>query len=180
MPLCGGVVTGRARKDGDLMAGKTSSSDPLGRALLLLAVVGVLGLLALRWLPGETVVPDASAEAASPAPDKPAAREAKPSAFRKLQGRWLRPDGGYILDLKWVGEDGRVEAAYLNPRTIYVSRAEASEDGGRIKLLVELQDVGYPGCVYTLHHDAEQDVLVGAYYQAAMGETFAVEFVRTE
>jgi hypothetical protein len=31
-----------------------------------------------------------------------------------------------------------------------------------------------------LHYDAEADRLIGSYYQAAMGETFAVEFNRRQ
>ena len=96
--------------------------------------------------------------------------------FHRLRGRWMRSDGDYVLDLRWVGSDGQVEVAYLNPRPVHVSRAEALEDDGRVKLLVELQDVGYPGCVYTLHYDADRDRMIGTYYQAAMRETFAVEF----
>jgi hypothetical protein len=68
--------------------------------------------------------------------------------------------------------------SYLNPRPIHVSRAEVSEEGESVKLMVELQDTGYPGCVYTLTYDAERDILVGTYYQAAMGETWDVVFTR--
>jgi hypothetical protein len=100
------------------------------------------------------------------------------SPFHRLRGRWMRTDGDYLLDLRWVGSDGQVEAAYLNPRPVHVSRAEALEDDRRVKLLVELQDVGYPGCVYTLHYDADRDRMSGTYYQAAIRETFVVEFSR--
>jgi hypothetical protein len=142
-------------------------------------------ILFLNFLPGKdssggeradaVAAPD-SVEDASPAESETDAA----AAFHRLEGRWLRPDGGYVLHLRWVGSDGRVDAAYLNPQPIFVSRAEASEDGDRIKVMVELQDRGYPGCVYTLHHDAARDVLVGDYYQAAMRETFPVEFERAQ
>ena len=36
-----------------------------------------------------------------------------------LTGRWLRPDGGYVLDVRAAG--GGVEATYLNPRPIHVA-----------------------------------------------------------
>jgi hypothetical protein len=91
----------------------------------------------------------------------------------------MRTDGDYLLDLRWVGSDGSVEAAYFNPRPVHVSRAEASVEDGRLRVLVELQDVGYPGCVYTLHYDAAADRLAGRYYQAALQETYVVEFSRT-
>src|SRR5690242_6383851 len=41
----------------------------------------------------------------------------------KLTGKWVRPDGGYVLELKSVGSGGKMDAAYFNPRPINVSRA---------------------------------------------------------
>jgi len=41
-----------------------------------------------------------------------------------------------------------------------------------------LRDVNYPGSTYTLDFLPEQDRLIGAYFQAALQQTFEVEFVR--
>jgi hypothetical protein len=98
--------------------------------------------------------------------------------FRKLLGQWLRPDGGYVLNFKRVEDNGKLEAAYLNPRPIFVSRAEATQETNTTKVFVELQDVGYPGCNYTLAYDAPSDQLHGVYYQAAIRESFEVVSVR--
>jgi hypothetical protein len=92
----------------------------------------------------------------------------------------LRPDGGYILELASVASDGQAVVNYLNPRPIHVARAEASTDAHGLLLRVELQDVGYPGCVYTLNYDKAGDRLIGTYFQAALRETFQVEFTRLE
>ena len=159
----------------------TTRSDVISRLLLLIggAAVCLIVILSLRPDDGASETPkteeSATEEVGSGSGDSEAG-----AAFHRLEGRWLRPDGGYVLDLRWVGADGRVEAGYLNPQPIFVSRAEASQDGDRIRVMVELQDRGYPGCVYTLHYDAARDVLVGDYYQAAMRETFPVEFERTQ
>jgi len=163
----------------------TRGSDGASRWLLLAAAAALCVIAFLTFVPGEgpSEVEEADRAIAPKTVEdaSPAEPETETSAaFHRLEGRWLRPDGGYVLDLRWVGADGRVEAAYLNPQPIFVSRAEASEDGERIKVMVELQDRGYPGCVYTLHYDAARDILVGDYYQAAMRETFRVEFERTE
>ena len=40
--------------------------------------------------------------------------------FQKLIGRWLRPDGGYILEISHISSDRKMEAAYFNPRPINV------------------------------------------------------------
>lgn len=97
-----------------------------------------------------------------------------------LTGRWLRPDGGYVLELNDIGPDGHVKAAYFNPRPINVSRAEWRRQDGRLGLFVELRDVNYPGSTYTLAYNPAQDRLVGIYYQAALRQEFDVEFVRVK
>lgn len=97
----------------------------------------------------------------------------------KLVGRWLRPDGGYVLNIRSVdGATGRLDLEYLNPRPIHVARAEAQEAGGKVTVFVELQDEGYPGSIYRLTYVPQADQMVGTYYQPAADQTFDVEFVR--
>ena len=99
-------------------------------------------------------------------------------AFAFLKGRWRRPDGGYILDIKDVDSTGKIDAAYYNPNSIKVSKAEASKEGSEAKVFIELRDVGYPGCTYTLAYDPQTDQLKGIYFQAAIGQIFDVFFSR--
>jgi hypothetical protein len=98
--------------------------------------------------------------------------------FRKLIGRWLRPDGGYVIDVRSIDAHGKVNASYYNPKPINVSRSEVLGMDSRIKLFIELQDVGYPGSTYTLIYNPQKDMMFGLYYQAAMGQNFDVVFVR--
>jgi hypothetical protein len=98
--------------------------------------------------------------------------------FQKLTGKWLRPDGGYVLELKTVAGDGKMEAAYFNPGPIHVSKAVAIQEGTTTKVFVELQDVRYPGCTYSLTYDAQTDQLYGQYYQAAIQQTYDIAFGR--
>lgn len=101
-----------------------------------------------------------------------------PAAKRRLLGRWLRPDGGYVLELRETPSGQGVEALYFNPRPIHVGRAELREEGGAISVFVELRDVNYPGSTYTLLYDAGTDRLGGTYFQAVQRATYDVEFVR--
>jgi uncharacterized protein (DUF2147 family) len=103
---------------------------------------------------------------------------AKPD-FTKLKGRWVRPDGGYILSVKDVDQAGKMDAAYYNPRPINVSKAQAMQEGETLKVFIELRDTGYPGSTYTLIYDPKTDRLGGVYYQAAIQQRFDVIFVRS-
>ena len=105
---------------------------------------------------------------------------ASDAGFERLKGRWVRPDGGYILEIRSVDASGVVDAAYLNPRPINVARAEATRAGSTLKVFVELRAPNYPGSTYTLTHDPKRDHLEGAYFQAATRQTFDVVFYRTK
>jgi len=100
--------------------------------------------------------------------------------FEQLRGRWVRPDGGYVLEIRAVDARGAIDAAYLNPRPINVARAEAARDGSTLKVFVELRAPNYPGSTYTLTHDPKTDQLKGLYFQAATRQTFDVLFIRTK
>ncbi len=95
-----------------------------------------------------------------------------------LEGRWVRPDGGYVLELWDFKKDGSVSAAYYNPRPIKVFSAKWSRKEGKINLFVELRDVNYPGSKYNLQYDPKSDRLRGTYFQAVEKQTFDIEFVR--
>lgn len=98
--------------------------------------------------------------------------------FQLLIGRWQRTDGGYIIDIRSIDTDGKIEAGYFNPRPINVEKADASMDKDHIKVEVELRDVGYPGSTYTLVYAPDKDVLIGYYYHAVSRQHFDVLFVR--
>jgi hypothetical protein len=111
----------------------------------------------------------------APAPPAPTVEEVN---VERLVGRWLRPDGGYILEIRRGHANGHLDAVYFNPRPIHVARAEWHRKEGRLQVFVELRDVNYPGSTYTLDYVLKQDRLVGAYFQAVQQQTFDVEFVR--
>mgnify|MGYP001021980979 FL=1 len=132
---------------------------------------------------GERVEPPAPAATSLPAtaptaPAVPSAASAAVVELDRLKGRWLRADGGYILEVRSISPEGKVDAAYLNPRPIHVARAEALRQGEALTLFVELRDANYPGSTYRLTYDPARDVLAGLYFQALEQQTFDVEFVR--
>jgi len=102
------------------------------------------------------------------------------AGFQPLAGRWQRIDGDYMIEVKGVDANGKAEVAYFNPRPINVARAEASGDGGNMRLTIELRDTGYPGCIYKLALDKAKDQLVGTYFQAAQDTTYEIAFVRVK
>jgi uncharacterized protein (DUF2147 family) len=111
--------------------------------------------------------------------DSSAVEKATPD-FGTLKGRWLRPDGGYILSVKNIDTGGKMDAAYYNPRPINVSKAQVTREGATLKVFIELRDAGYPGSTYTLIYDPMTDRLGGEYFQAAIGQRFDVIFIRSK
>ena len=151
------------------------SAASRGRAWLGLAVL--LGVV-LLWI---LLVRQPS----SPAPAAPTAvggtqTPAVESPFSRLTGRWVRPDGGYVLVIDRIDADGTAVAGYFNPKSIHVARAKASREGEVLRFFLELQDVNYPGSTYTLTFDPVTDELRGEYFQAARRQTFDVAFERPE
>lgn len=98
--------------------------------------------------------------------------------FKIIIGEWIRPDGGYTVRVRDINTDGSVDARYFNPGKINIVEANVSLWKGFVKLFIKLQDKGYPGSIYTLYYYAEKDALAGFYYQAAIGQTYEVVFLR--
>jgi hypothetical protein len=164
----------KPRKKGQ--SANRQSAAPVGRRRHRLAVfviaVAVLAAVGFWWSKGRqvgsprTVVPKA---AATPKP-----------AFEKLTGRWQRADGGYIIEIRSIEPGGRMNAGYFNPQPIHVAKAEASKYEGTVNIFIELRDANYPGSTYNLTYDQADDCLKGIYFQAAIGQTFDVYFVRLQ
>jgi len=153
-----------------------------GRSLArVYAVVVAVALVAgavfwwvkLRQPDASPAGPDSAVSATNPA----APTAANPT-FDQLKGKWLRPDGGYVLDIRGVEASGKLDATYANPKPIHVERAAAVQEGATTKVFIELRDVNYPGSTYTLAYDQGSDQLAGIYYQAAMQQRFEVVFER--
>jgi hypothetical protein len=98
--------------------------------------------------------------------------------FEALSGRWLRPDGGYVLEIRSVNIAGKIDAVYLNPKPINIAKAEATREGSTLKVFVELRAPNYPGSTYTVTYDPQQDQLRGIYFQAVEQQNFNIFFVR--
>ena len=138
--------------------------------------VGILLLLVFA-LAGSAMLAQAQY---TPTPkDKPAAAITQSqSDFSVLQGRWVRPDGGYTITIRSVDAGGKLDAAYANPNPLPFAKAEASRDGKTLKVFLELRAGGYNGSTYTLTYDPASDRLRGVYYQAVAGQKYDVYFVR--
>lgn len=95
-----------------------------------------------------------------------------------LKGAWVRPDGGYVIAIRNVGPDGRLEAMYYNPNPLPFAQAQASREGAALRAFFELRAGGYGGSTYELTYDPASDRLKGTYYQAVAKQKFDVNFVR--
>jgi hypothetical protein len=149
----------------------------------VVTVVLAAGLLVGIWVtrPWQAPRVPQPPSAATNGPAAAAAEAAKSTAdskFTRLVGRWERPDGGYVLEIRSVDDHGLMEAAYLNPNPIHVEKAAALREAGIIKVYVVLRDINYPGSTYTLAYDPSRDVLQGVYFQAVQQQNFEVAFQR--
>ena len=161
---------------------KSVQAPPKKRFLIFwisLIIVVAVGAVILMMANLRSTGPDQAlkSDATEPKAQSTPASE-KAGGFEKLIGRWLRPDGGYIIEIRNIDADGRMDAAYLNPRPINVAQAKASWKKGKQEVFIELQDTGYPGSTYTLDYNPDQDVFTGIYFQATLKQAFEVVFVR--
>jgi hypothetical protein len=98
---------------------------------------------------------------------------------KRLVGLWKRNDGNYLIKITESSRD-LLKAAYFNPNPINVETAKLSLDDRELKVFIKLNDQGYPGCIYELVYDRDQDVLVGTYFQAAKKQTYEIRFRRNQ
>ena len=141
----------------------------LSRALAILVIA--LGVAA-----GHPIAQDG----ASPVVEPQAPPAESESSLDTLLGLWVRPDGGYLLAIRGIDSSGRLDAAYANPNQLPFAKAEASREGNRIKLFLELRAGGYNGSTYTLTYDPEKDILQGVYFQAVAQQRFDIYFERAK
>jgi hypothetical protein len=151
-------------------SGPCGLEGAIARVALLLGALGCVILAACG---------DAGSGPVRQAPPRPVAppAAARPD-MQRLVGSWVRPDGGYVLEVRSVAPDGTVDAAYFNPRPIHVSIASADWFDGSAHLFVEFDDVNYRGSTYQLDYLPDRDVLHGSYFQAEVEQTYEVTFVR--
>jgi hypothetical protein len=149
-----------------------------GRSVFV-AAVSAASILAVTGCGKEQVRTEKTPPtAATPAIAAPATAKPVPEAVQKFLGQWMRADGGYVLELRRAEQSGKVEAGYFNPKPINVSQAIWMQGADGFQVAVELNDVGYPGATYLLHHNTQTDRLVGKYTQPAMQQSFEIEFIR--
>jgi hypothetical protein len=109
---------------------------------------------------------------------KPATAAAAAADMNVLKGAWVRPDGGYVIQIKSVGADGKLDARYFNHTPLPFARAQASVEATLLRVSLELRAGGYGGSTYELGYDAATDRLKGVYYQAVAKQRFDVAFAR--
>lgn len=134
--------------------------------------------MTLRWLLMLLLLSVACPWSLAMAESSTAGPEVSNDAFATLVGKWVRPDGGYVITIKSMEAKGKLDAMYANPDSLPFSKAQASRDGEQIKLFFEIVAGGYNGSTYTLVYDPASDVLQGIYYQAVARQNYEVQFLR--
>jgi len=139
-----------------------------------------LALFSLALTISAVAVSAAGPNEAAPRVEAEVSPSESESGFGVLPGRWVRPDGGYVITIKSVNAAGELDAAYANPNPLPFARAEATRDGETIKLFFELRAGGYNGSTYELTYDPLNDTLKGDYFQAVVQQKFDVYFARAD
>jgi hypothetical protein len=121
----------KGNRSGKEVTQKQPAKRPSSAVAFIVLAAVVVACLGLWWRanhPGAArpSMVSGQAEAAT----QPAASD-KPD-FAKLKGKWQRPDGGYVLEVRGVADDGKIDAAYLNPNPINVARAATSYEAGQM------------------------------------------------
>jgi hypothetical protein len=160
----------------------SASKRSLKKSIILTGLSTVIILLLLGYFFKPEFQTPAANEFSSPvsAQMEGPIEQSNPAYLNQLPGRWQRSDGSYVLEIISATEGGQVEAAYYNPNPINVGRANWALDKGKLYVMVELQDVNYPGSTYGLLYDEQNDKLTGKYLQAVENTTFEVEFSREQ
>jgi hypothetical protein len=144
------------------------ATDPMHRSAILLSVVAAIAVGIVRAAVAQVAPTDQEVQSG--------VKFARELAI--FQGKWVRRDGNYTIEVKRIDPSGKVDAVYSNPNPVKVSKAEASTEGGDLNLLLELQGPGYAGSTYTLVHDPKSDCLLGIYFHVVTQQKFAVIFQR--
>jgi hypothetical protein len=151
--------------------------------IIVLASICVALVLA-SWLQENDGAAASSPAARQQSADQPPAAASQnllpDTERRKLIGRWRRSDANYVLEINRVAPDGQIDAAYLNPKPIHVSKAIATSESGKVKIMVELRDRLYPGSYYTLTYDSGDDRLSGVYHHLGVNQEYDVVFMHME
>ena len=155
------------------------------RHLTIMLIWGILLVLVVflfrdRLFPSEGETPEKTpvTQPAKPVQEAPPVRKQDASKQASLVGRWRRLDGGYILAIQGIRPDGTLDAKYLNPRPIHISRAQVFRQAEHQTVVVKLQDRGYPGNIYTLTYNPKTDCLEGIYHHRGLRKQFDVKFTR--
>ena len=75
-------------------------------------------------------LPQAQAQQPSTATTVPAPTGSdSQTAFDALPGRWVRVEGGYVITIKAIDAEGKLDASYENPRLLPFYSAVATKDG---------------------------------------------------
>ena len=172
-------MTAKASKSNS-SPGRDAEDSKGSKRIWWLAGIMVIALIAFLYARYAPLHDDALSGVAQQATSQEKVAKPYTPDVNQLTGRWLRPDGGYILEIRSAAPDGTLDVGYFNPKSIHVARAAWVEKDAKLYVMAELQDVNCPGSTYGLEYIPGQDKLAGTYFQAVEKSTYDVEFVREQ
>ena len=95
-----------------------------------------------------------------------------------LKGTWVRPDGGYTIEIKSIDPNGRIDATYFNPKLLPFAKARPCRKVRRCAYSSNSRRAATRVRRMKLSYDPASDRLKGIYYQAVVKQKFDVVFVR--
>ncbi|UCF64480.1 MAG: hypothetical protein JSW33_01230 [bacterium] len=155
---------------------QTPANSKKHRGILYLTLFSLISLVLIVTIVIWKIQSDID-EVYSPSKNREGKKQSSPST-KDLLGQWRRTDGGYVIEIRTIDTQGRLDVSYYNPNPINVSQAEVKDRGEMLGIFLELWDEGYPGSTYELTYDSAQDLLYGTYYTPVAGQSFEVMFVR--
>ena len=100
---------------------KPGARHAAGLTLTVVLVVGICAAVVLLRGGGWAGTDAPLASPTGPGGQSVATAITATASWQSLRGRWLRPDGGYLLDIRDVDASGKIEAVYRNPNPIHIA-----------------------------------------------------------
>lgn len=89
--------------------------------------------------------------------------------LQPLEGEWMRPDKGVVLEISGVDRPGPVSVWGSGAGNTTVSDASVHVVDGLLEVSVDFSDDWCSGCTYRLTYDDTGDRLIGSYREGGGG-----------
>ena len=89
--------------------------------------------------------------------------------LKPLEGEWIRPDSGVVLEISGVDRPGPISVWGSGPGNTSVSDASVRVVDGLLEVRMDFSDDSCSGCTYRLTYDDTGDRLIGSCQESGGG-----------